>query len=195
MKKLGFITMIAATVFTFQACNNEPKDSKEMADSLNKAKDSTNNVANTGGIAAPEEDAKFSTTAAMGGMAEVEFAKIALAKSTNAKIKEFANMMVTDHGKANEELMTIATSKNITLPGALDEDHLKMQNDLNAKTGVDFDKKYVDMMVDGHQKTLDLMEKEAKDGMDADLKAFATKTAPVVKGHLDMIKAIKDGLK
>ena len=187
--------MIAVAVFTFQACNNEQKDSKEMADSLNKAKDTTNNVANTGGIAVPEEDAKFATTAAMGGMAEVEFAKIALAKSTNAKIKEFATMMVTDHGKANAELMTLATSKNITLPGALDEDHMKMQSDLNAKTGVDFDKKYVDMMVDGHQKTLDLMDKEAKDGMDAELKAFASKTAPVVDGHLTMINSIHDSMK
>ena len=50
-------------------------------------------------------------------------------------------------------------------------------------------------MVDDHQKTLDLMEKQAKDGKDAELMAFASKTAPIVKAHLDMIKNIQKAMK
>lgn len=187
--------MIVIAAFAFQGCSNETKDSKETADSLNESKDTTTNAAATGGIAVAEDDAEFATKGAVGGMAEVEFGKIALNKSTNAKIKEFANMMVNDHGKANSELKALATTKNITLPSALDEEHMKIMNDLTALTGRDFDKKYVDVMVDGHKKTLDLMEKEAKDGKDADLKAFASKTAPVVKAHLEMINKIKDSMK
>lgn len=187
--------MIVIAAFAFQGCNSGTKDSKETADSLNEVKDTTTNVAETGGVAVGEDDAKFTTEAAAGGMAEVELGKTALSKSGNAKVKEFANMMVNDHGKANEELKTIAMGKNITLPTALDEKHQKVANDLNALTGRDFDKKYVDEMVDGHKKTLDLMEKEAKDGKDADLRAFAAKTAPIVKAHLDMIQKIKDSMK
>jgi len=187
--------MIAIAALSLQACNSENKDSKETADSLNEAKDSTSNVASTGGIAAAEDDAEFATEAAAGGLAEVELSKAALAKSSNAKVKEFATMMVGDHGKANEELKMIAQAKNITLPATLAEDHQKALNDLNTKAGADFDKKYIDLMVDDHQKTLDLMEKQAKDGKDAELMAFASKTAPIVKAHLDMIKNIQKAMK
>ncbi len=195
MKKLGYLCLIMLAAFSFQSCTSENKDSTETADSLNEAKDTTTNVAATGGIAVIEDDAEFATKAAAGGMAEVELSKLALDKSTNVQVKEFATMMVNDHGMANEELKTIASSKNISLPTTLDEDHQKMWDDLNSKTAKDFDKKYVDDMIEGHKKIVDLMEKQAKDGADAELKAFATKTAPVVKAHLERIKKIKDAMK
>lgn len=195
MKKLTYLGLIVVSAFAFQSCTSETKDAKDTADSVNEAKDTTSNADTTGGIAVVEDDAEFATKAAVGGMAEVEFGKIALTKTTDTKIKAFAEMMVSDHGKANEELKTLAAAKNITLPMALDDDHTKIMTDLNSSTGKDFDKKYVDAMVDGHQKTLNLMEEEAKDGKDAGLKAFAAKTAPIVKSHLDMIKKIKDGMK
>ncbi|RZJ77280.1 MAG: DUF4142 domain-containing protein, partial [Flavobacterium sp.] len=162
---------------------------------LNETKDTTTNGNSTGGIAVEESDAKFTTDVAASGMAEVELGKLAVTKTTNAEIKAFADMMVNDHGKANADLMAIASTKNITLPTALDEMHQKKYDDLAKLSGKDFDKEYVNAMVDGHEKTWDLLDKESKDGKDADLKAFAAKTAPVVKGHLDMIKKIKDGLK
>ncbi|MNU05849.1 hypothetical protein D3C72_2508040 [compost metagenome] len=68
-------------------------------------------------------------------------------------------------------------------------------DDLSKKTGADFDKAYVDAMVSGHKSTLKLMEDEAKDGKDADLKSFATKTAPIVQSHLVMINKINDSMK
>ncbi|WP_131536722.1 DUF4142 domain-containing protein [Pedobacter nototheniae] len=194
MKKLIYVCAIGLATLAFQACNNT-KDAKESADSLNKAKDTTTNVAATGGIAVDEADAKFATTAATGGMAEVALGKLALQKSTNAKIKEFATMMVTDHGKANEELMTLAATKNITLPTDIDDDHKKKAEELSKLTGTSFDKKYVEAMVDGHKKTLKLMQDEGKDGKDADLKAFANKTAPIVQAHLDMINKIHESIK
>jgi len=195
MKKLIYLIAISATTLAFQACNNSPKDAKATADSLNKTKDTTANVAATGGIAVDKADADFSTKAAVGGMTEVALGKLALEKSSNAKIKDFATMMVTDHGKANAELMAIAKAKNITLPADVDADHQKKMDELKQKTGADFDKAYVDAMVDGHKKTLTLMQDEAKDGKDADLKAFAAKTAPTVQMHLDAINKIHDSLK
>ena len=195
MKKLIYVFTIAAASFTVQGCNNAPKDAKQTADSLNKTKDTTSSAAATGGIAVDASDAKFATTAANGGMAEVALGKLAQEKSTNAQIKSFGAMMVTDHGKANDELMAIAKTKNITLPATVDADHQKKMDDLSKMTGKDFDKAYVDAMVDGHKKTLTLMQDEAKNGKDADLKAFAAKTAPTVQMHLDAINKIKDSMK
>lgn len=193
MKK--FIYVMAISALAFQACNGGNKDAKESADSLNMAKDTTTSTAATGGIAVDEADSKFTTQAAVGGMAEVELGKMALDKSSNPQVKEFATMMVKDHGMANTELMAIAKQKNITLPSTVDDEHKKKMEDLSKKTGADFDKAYVDAMVDGHKSTLKLMEDESKDGKDADLKAFATKTAPIVQSHLQMINKIKDSMK
>jgi putative membrane protein len=195
MKKLTYLAMIALSAYTMQGCHSATKDAKETADSLNKTKDTTTNAAATGGIAVDKSDAKFATTAANGGMAEVALGKLALQKTANAQIKDFANMMVTDHGKANDELKAIAKTKNITLPDSVDSDHQKKIADLSQKTGKDFDKAYVDAMIDGHKKTLDLMQDAAKNCKDADLKAFAAKTAPTVKMHLDAINKIHDGMK
>src|SRR6187402_3719502 len=105
MKKLSLIMMVAVAALSFQACNGS-KDSKETADSVNSAKDTSNAVA--AGIAVDESDAKFAVDAANGGMAEVALGKLAQTKATNAKVKEFADMMVMDHSKANDELMALA---------------------------------------------------------------------------------------
>jgi putative membrane protein len=128
-------------------------------------------------------------------MAEVALGKLASEKATNAQVKEFAQMMITDHTKVNDELTAIAKTKNITLPATVDEEHQKKMDDLSKKSGADFDKAYVNAMVDGHKKVLDMMKDEAKNGKDADLKAFAEKTAPAVQTHLDAINKIHDSMK
>ena len=194
MKRLSLMMMFVLSAWMFQACNNAAKtDSKENADSANEVKDTTTTGAT--GIAVDESDAKFATDAANGGMAEVAVAKVAEGKAVNQKVKDFAAMMVKDHSKANDELMAIAKAKNITLPAAPSEDKQKELADLSAKSASDFDKAYVDAMVDGHQKTVTLFEDAAKNCKDAELKAFATNTLPIIKGHLAEIEAIKKGMK
>jgi putative membrane protein len=193
MKKLSLTVMMALSALAFQACNRAAKDSKESADSVNSVKDTTTTAAT--GIAVDEKDAKFATDVANAGMAEVALGKIAAEKATNPQVKDFANMMVTDHSKANEELMAIAKKKNITLPAAPDEEHQKKATDLSKKSGKEFDKDYVDAMVDGHKKAASLLEDGSKNCKDADLMAFATKTLPVVKTHLAKIEAIQKSMK
>jgi putative membrane protein len=193
MKKLSLAVMVALSALAFQACNRAAKDSKESADSVNSVKDTTTTAAT--GIAVDEKDAKFATDVANAGMAEVALGKIAAEKATNPQIKDFANMMVTDHGKANEELMAIAKKKNITLPAAPDQEHQKKAADLSAKSGKEFDKDYVDAMVDGHKKAASLLEDGSKNCKDTELMAFATKTLPVVKAHLAKIEAIQKSMK
>jgi putative membrane protein len=193
MKKLSSILMIATAGLLFQACNSTPKDSTAAADSVNAVKDTT--TTGQTGIAVVADDAKFAVDAANGGMTEIELSKLALDKAMNTKVKEFANMMVMDHSKAGDELKAIAATKNITLPATVNEDSKKALTDLAALKGADFDKAYVDKMVADHKATVDLFESESKNSKDADLKAFADKTLPTIKGHLEHINAIHDGLK
>lgn len=195
MKKLIYLFAISVTVLMFQGCRNGTKNANETADSTNAAIDTTSGDMNSGRAALEPSDGDFATKAAIGGMAEVESGQLALTKASNAQVKDFARMMVTDHSKANEELKAIAKMKNISLPTVLDEEHQKKMDELNRKMGNDFDEAYVSAMVDDHKKTLKLMQDEAKDGKDADLKAFAIKTSPVVQSHLDMINKIKDSMK
>ncbi|MBC7401419.1 MAG: DUF4142 domain-containing protein [Mucilaginibacter sp.] len=194
MKKLSSILMIATAGLMFQACNSTPKDSTAAADSVNKVKDTT--TTGQTGIAVVANDAKFAVDAANGGMTEIALSKLAIDRATNAKVKEFANMMVMDHSKAGEELMSVAKTKNITLPDSVNADSKKAIADLSAKkAGADFDKAYVDKMVSDHKATVDMFESASKNLKDADLKAFVDKTLPTVKGHLGHINAIHDGMK
>jgi len=192
MKKISLVVMVALAACSFQACNGN-KDSKETADSVNAAKDTSNAVA--AGLAVDEGDAKFAVNAANGGMAEVALGKLAQGKATDPKVKEFADMMVMDHSKANDELMALAKSKNITLPDSVSMDEKKAMEDLSKKSGKDFDKAYVDLMVDDHKKDVKEFEDATQSLKDADVKAFATKTLPVLKTHLDHINKIHDSMK
>jgi putative membrane protein len=192
MKKLSVITMIALAACMFQACSGN-KDSAETADSINAERDTANAV--EAGMAADEGDAKFAVDAANGGMAEVALGKLAEGKAVNAKVKEFAAMMVADHSKANDELMALAQAKNITLPQAVSSDKQATMDNLTKKSGSDFDKAYVDQMIDDHKKTISMYEDASKNLKDADMKAFVDGKLPTVKAHLEQVTAIHDSMK
>jgi putative membrane protein len=124
-------------------------------------------------------------------MTEVELSKVAQTKATNPRLKSFADMMVTDHTKANDQLKQMAAAKNITLPANLSDASQKKLDNLNKKdAGKDFDKAYMDDMLDGHKNAVDKLTKGSNDLKDADLKNFATQVLPTVQMHQDSIKAI-----
>ena len=131
--------------------------------------------------AAPEP-AVFVTKAAQDGMTEVKAAKVALSKSEDPSIRNFANRMVTDHGKANAELATIAKAKGIEVPKDLDAEHQKMVDALSAKSGSEFDLTYSQHMNMDHSKAIALFE-SAANASDAELAGFAKKTLPTLKEH------------
>lgn len=170
--------------------SNESTTTTELADSTNEAM--ADSAKDSGTVAAvAEEDSKFAVDAANGGMTEVQLSKIAEEKATDAKVKEFAKMMIADHSKANDELKSLATNKNITLPAAPDADMQKAIADVSGKSGSDFDKAYVAQMVKDHEKTVKLFEDGQKDVKDAELKAFIDKTLPAIKAHLEHAKNLK----
>jgi putative membrane protein len=138
-----------------------------------------------------KSDQVFASQAAIAGMAEVELGKMAQQQGNHARVKQFGQMMVADHSKANEELKAIAKSKGMTLPTTLDPPHQATRDKLAKLKGAEFDRAYMDAMVTGHQTVENNMRTEAESGADPELKAFAAKTRPVVQGHLKMALQIQ----
>ncbi len=133
----------------------------------------------------------FAMKAANGSMMEVELGRWAQDHAVSQAVKDFGSMMVTDHSAASSQLQTIASARNISLPGAVSADTRKHMDDLMAKQTKDFDRAYVDMMVVDHQKDVREFEEASRNLPDADLRDFAARTLPTLQKHYDAIKAIR----
>jgi putative membrane protein len=137
----------------------------------------------------PPAPSVFVKKAALDGMTEVEAGKVALSRSQDPDIRNFAQRMVDDHGKANEELESLAKSKGIMAPKKLDAEHEAMLNQLKAKTGKDFDHAYAEHMNMDHSKAIALFESAAGSN-DPDLARFAKKTLPTLKEHKELAQTL-----
>jgi putative membrane protein len=126
--------------------------------------------------------ASFVNMAAQAGMTEVEAGKIALSKSQDPQIRSFAERMVSDHGKANSELASLAKAKGIDAPQRLDSEHRAMLDSLQAKSGPEFDAAYSQHMNMDHTKAIALFEGASRSA-DAEVAGFAQKTLPTLKEH------------
>jgi len=160
----------------------------------NQTTNNSTNSANVNSNSTAVVQDNFWINAAQGGMAEVELAKLALQKSQNADVKKFAQTMITDHTKANNELKELAAKKNIKLPTEMSDSHKSDMENLKKLSGAEFDKEYVEMMVDDHESDVEMFEDNTSNS-DADIKAFTTKTLPTLKSHLQMIKDIQNKMK
>jgi putative membrane protein len=191
MKKLSYFVMLAFAAYALQACHSSTTTTTTTdtttVDSSKKV------VADT--AKADSSDVKFAKTLAGGGMAEINFSKLAEQKVATGNVSSFAAMMITDHTKAADTLMAIAAKENITLPTALDAGHQSKYDAMQKMSGDDFNKAYINLMVADHKDAVNLLTNESQHGKDPALKAFATKILPTVQGHLDAANKLAAGLK
>ena len=136
-----------------------------------------------GGSSLSEKDKTFMKKAAKGGTMEVAMGQVAEQKAQSEDVKSFGKRMVADHGKANDELKSIASKKGFQLP--IKEHTVKWTSD----------KAYMDAMVKDHEKDLAEFKEEASSGSDPDVKKFADDTAKMVQEHLDLAKETQGKLK
>ncbi|WP_288374236.1 DUF4142 domain-containing protein [Chryseobacterium culicis] len=169
---------------------SSPADSGMTVSDSSKVSDSKDQK-----TALSDQDKKFADAAAVGGMMEVMMGKLAETNAENAVVKSLGTMMVTDHTKANDELKSWASANGYTLPASLDAEKQKMYDDLKAKKGKDFDKKYTDLMVSDHKEDVEAFKKEAAEGSEASLKSFASKTLPTLEHHLKESEKAKNAVK
>jgi putative membrane protein len=191
--KRYFLAIGLLSFVGFTACDSD----RRVADGEGY-NDTTEVADNNGNMASndlDDEAEEFMTKAALSGMTEVELSKLAQEKGTRAEVKEFGQMMVNDHSAANQKLKGIAQSLNYTLPAQLDEDHQEKINKLQELSGAEFDQEYVNMMVEAHNKDINLFEDMEDDIDNAQLKQFISTTLPTLRQHDQRINEIHDMMK
>jgi putative membrane protein len=133
--------------------------------------------------------ATFVKKAAQDGLTEVTLGKQAATKAQDPKVKQFAEHMVKDHSKANDELTNLARKKGLEVPSSLDPEHQAIVQKMSGKSGADFDAAYSEEMLKDHKKAVALFEAATKSS-DSDLAAFAQKTLPTLKEHEQMAQQL-----
>lgn len=132
------------------------------------------------------KDARFMRDAAADGLAEVQLGRLALEKASSAQVKELAQRIVDDHTKANDQLMTLAQRKQVTLPTEPMPTQQHEATRLKAMSGAGFDRAYARTMVQDHRKAIKLFGMASQTSTDSEVKQFASETLPVLKTHLQM---------
>jgi putative membrane protein len=184
MKKLTSLSRIALLVAGCALCVGPAAQAAKEPAKTDQPKSS---ASPSPAAALSAKDKSFMKDAAKGGMMEVDMGKMAQEKGKSAEVKKIGSRMVADHSKANAELMGIAKKKGVDL--SKEKATMEKMDDAN------FDKQYIDMMVKDHEKDLAAFQAEAKDGSDAEVKAFASKTSEVIKKHLALVKAAQGKMK
>jgi putative membrane protein len=139
-------------------------------------------------------DSGFIKEAADQSVGEVEMARLGADKAASNDVKQFAQKLVDDHTKANGEPTSLAGTKSVDIAEKSDK-HRKMMDKLADKAGVDFDIAFMKQMVSDHKKVVREFDHEAKSGKDPDVKAWAEKTLPTLREHLQEAETIYSGLK
>jgi putative membrane protein len=136
-----------------------------------------------------KSDRDFLEKAAKASMSEVAISRVAAARTSNPDVRRFAQMMVEDHDRANDQITSLAASRGVALP-AKDPAPEKWEK----RDAKDFDKAYLDQMVSDHEEVVKLFEKQAKDGHDVEAVAFARKHLPKMQAHLQHALDLKRAL-
>jgi|SRR5215213_5602850 len=192
--RIATLTTVAAIALAAAACNNN-QAGNDVSTDTNLAEDTVANDvlgANASNAAMPTDASGFANAVAASDMYEIESAKVAADKASNAEVKSLAQQIRTDHEKSSTELKSAAGTADISVAPKLDAEKQGMLDQLKtAAAGADFDKLYVEQQKTAHQKALDLLQGYSSGGDNEALKAFATKTTAPVKKHLDHANSIK----
>jgi putative membrane protein len=135
-------------------------------------------------------DSMFVKKAAQGNLAEVQLGHLALEKSSSPQVKQFAQRMIDDHSKAEDQLKQVASEENVTLPDSPNAEQKATKDRLEKLSGSSFDRAYMKDMVTDHTKDVSEFKMEARDAKDPAVKNYASQTAPIIESHLKEAKSI-----
>ena len=192
MKRFNQALLGISLAASIVACSNDrPANDANANANPTPARDAGAAVGTTGGTA----DRDFINDQLEDGRAEINLGKIAAQRATHPQVKQFAQMMVRDHQMAGEELRQLATQAKVELNTAAepDGDHKDAQEEFAELKGREFDRKYIDMMVNEHEEMVNEVEKQA-DSDNVAVKGWATKTLPKVRQHLEQAKQLQQTL-
>jgi putative membrane protein len=137
-------------------------------------------------------DQQFVDFAAQTDMVEANLGQLAQTVSSSQPVKDYGQMLVSDHTSDFSHLNDVARQANFTVPNAIDAEHNKMMIDPFQKlNGAAFDHRFIPAMVAGHTKAIAVYKKEAADAQNPALKSYAEQALPVLEKHLDGAKALE----
>jgi putative membrane protein len=195
--KIRNVALAASLAVFLGACDREDRTGQpetETTGSIQSEQQTGTASATTTGVtggtrsAMTNEDKEFVSSAGISGLSAVQMSGLALQNASNAEVKAFAQRVITDHTKANGELAELATTKGLALATELTGDPKDALDHLTALTGAAFDKAYMQHMVEDHEKDVAAFDKASTSATDSDLKAWAGRTLPALKEHLELAK-------
>jgi putative membrane protein len=197
MKRALFLVLLAGCVRE----TPDPDMTAAMATTETTATNTSTISATTTGItggsvtAMTPAEKEFVIQASYTGLAEVAAGRIATSKATNADVRAYAQRMVTEHGRSNEELQKLATAKGLALPTALDDAHQEVIDKLQDSPAPRFDRVYITQMVQDHQKAIAMFNTATGSVQDRDVQVFISRTLPVLQQHLQAAQALQSKIR
>ena len=143
----------------------------------------------------PSGEERFMKEAASAGLMEVELGKMAAEKGSHQRVKEFGKRMQADHSKANAQLKKIASSKGVDLPTQPSGEHKSTMDKLTKLSGAEFDREYMEAMIDDHKEDIEKFETQADKAKDPELRKFASENLPILKKHLELAQSTEKQIK
>lgn len=140
-------------------------------------------------------DQAFLDLAAQTDMTEAHLGELAQDNASSAAVKEYAQMLRSEHTADYAKLTALGAKTNLTVPKGLDAKQTKMAMPFEKLKGAAFDKRFTHEMVTGHEAAIAAYDKEAREGQNPDLQAYAKETLPTLEKHKsaaqDLLKAKK----
>lgn len=195
----NYVVAAVCLLFALAACEKDDRTGlpeTETTGTVQAVSETTTASATTTGVtggtssAMAPEDKEFVSEAGMAGLAIFQMGNLALQKASNADVKAFAQRMVTEHSKTNEELSQFATAKGVALPTELEGPPEIAFTHLTSLSGAAFDKAFMQHMIEDHQNAVADFEKASTNAADLDLRAWAGRTLPTLHEHLSLAKEV-----
>jgi putative membrane protein len=198
MKRIALLP-VAFTAVLSLACNTDNRNTSDES------------AVGTTGDAVSAGDRAFVDDLTIVNMAEVELGRMAMERGSSAEVKRFGDMMAKDHSKAGDELKQIAMQHAIPMPAGLDQQHQDLKMTLSNLRGAEFDREYMNAMVEGHEDVVDRLQARASEDrvgddkgtvtpersdnpVEASINQWAAAALPTTRHHLDEARRIRDGL-
>lgn len=168
---------VGLLLFAMNSCKNEPKqgDSKEVGGNINGTKNDSNLINEAASIK----------------LSEIEFGKLELMNGLSPDVKELAETLLADHKKSLSDLKMIASEKTITIPTSVNMEERKEYDSLSVVSGSEMDKKFIDMMTEGHNKAIDKMTEISQKATDDDVKDWASDQIALLTTHYQKAKKLQ----
>ena len=191
--KHSLIFFLALALISLGCSGNEKAATRDNSAQPASADNSASSSA-APNTANSNSDQTFLQNAIKGNQAEITLGKMVTAKTKDPSVKQFAQMMVKDHTVALSQLQQLAQEKNVIVPEGLPDDAQQLQSKLQSDTGKQFDKDYMDGMVQDHQKDVQDFKDASQNAKDPDVKKIATKLTPTLERHLQKAQQIDQKL-